>query len=199
MFSHFLSFSFRFPASSYFYNFLFWLWCGCLFLIALTLKPVFAPSDFMYAVLYTPVDGVAPSHEALIFFTLVLTSAAACAVGALLTLHTYLVLTNQTTIEMYANRKAAAKAKRRGEAWSNPYDLGPKRNWLSVLGAGPLLCEAKAPWMCWSFCSRPLGFARLSGNGLHYETHSLSSAAFYAQERNPLLSVRVDNDDAMRG
>ena len=183
---------------SYFYNFLFWLWCGCLFLITLTIKPVFAPTDHMAAVLYTPVDGVSPSHEGLIFFTLVLTSAAACAVGALLGLHTYLVLTNQTTIEMYANRKAAAKAKRRGDAWNNPYDLGAKRNWLSVLGAGPLLCGGKAPWLMWSFCSTPLGLARLSGNGLHYETHAFAPAAHYAQERSSLLSVRVDNDDAMR-
>ena len=100
----------------YFYNFLVWLWIGCLFLMSVTLPLIAFPTDAQQSFLYARgEDGMMSAHEGLIFFVLVLTAAAACAVGALLALHSYLVLTNQTTIEMYANGKKKAQARRRGE------------------------------------------------------------------------------------
>ena len=42
----------------------------------------------------------------------------------------------QTTIEFYGNRVKAFRARRRGEVWSNPYDLGYRRNWQHVFGPG---------------------------------------------------------------
>jgi hypothetical protein len=70
-----------------------------------------------------------------IFFTFVLASAAFFAVGGLLALHTYLITTNQSTIEMHDNKAAAKLAKEQGELWVNPYDLGWRKNFESVLGA----------------------------------------------------------------
>ena len=100
----------------YFYNFLVWLWLGCLFLMSVTLPLIAFPTEAQQSFLYARgSDGMMSAHEGLIFFVLVLTAAAACAVGALLALHSYLVLTNQTTIEMYANGKKRAQARRRGE------------------------------------------------------------------------------------
>lgn len=100
----------------YFYNFLVWLWLGCLFLMSVTLPLIAFPTEAQQSFLYgRGADGLPTSHEGLIFFVLVLTAAAACAVGALLALHSFLVLTNQTTIEMYSNGKKKAQARRRGE------------------------------------------------------------------------------------
>ncbi|CAE8597950.1 unnamed protein product, partial [Polarella glacialis] len=42
--------------------------------------------------------------------------------------HVYLVLTNQTTIEFHSNFGNKDLAKRRGEVYRNPYDLGRLRN-----------------------------------------------------------------------
>lgn len=43
--------------------------------------------------------------------------------------HVYLVLTGQTTIDVYQNRERAAEARRRGQKFVNAFDLGFKRNW----------------------------------------------------------------------
>lgn len=48
--------------------------------------------------------------------------------------HLYLVLTNQTTIEFHTNMANKSKAKRRGEYYRNPYDLGRRRNFKQVFG-----------------------------------------------------------------
>ena len=48
--------------------------------------------------------------------------------------HTYLVATNQTTIEFYSNRMDAADARRRGERWVNPYSVGLRDNFEQVFG-----------------------------------------------------------------
>merc|ERR1712048_1067214 len=49
-------------------------------------------------------------------------------------LHTFLVLTNQTTIELHTNMRERHAAKRAGEVWRNPYDLGRRRNFQEVFG-----------------------------------------------------------------
>ena len=234
----------------YFYNFLFWLWVGCLFLMCCTAPLILWPSgaqfDFLYGKDALSARGQQPAardHEGLIFFTLVLTAAASVAVGLLLALHTYLTLTNQTTIEMYANNKKKAQAKRRGEVtahaethmhagervcgaariisrydkqqaaatryrrslqlahsclllccafsslvqlWFNLYDLGLRRNWLSVLGSSGL-CGGGSACAVLSLCARPLGFASLAGSGLLYEINPNIAPAYYSQERAQLV------------
>merc|ERR1719313_2153220 len=62
---------------------------------------------------------------------------ATCILFALLLLggfHVYLVLTNQTTIEFHTNMTNKDKARRRGEFFRNPYDLGRPRNFKQVFG-----------------------------------------------------------------
>ena len=98
---------------TYFYNFLLFLEIGCFYLVALTLPLIAWPTEDQFVVMYTKhPENLFLRHEAPVFFILVLTGAASIAVGAMLGLHTYFLLTNQTTIEMYHNGKMKAKAKR---------------------------------------------------------------------------------------
>ena len=53
-------------------------------------------------------------------------------VSGFLGLHTFLLLTNQTTIELAGHTRS--RVRRRGERWANPYNLGFRRNCLSVFG-----------------------------------------------------------------
>merc|ERR1712061_507845 len=48
--------------------------------------------------------------------------------------HVYLLLTNQTTIEFHTNLARKDQARRRGEYYRNPYDLGRSRNFKQVFG-----------------------------------------------------------------
>jgi hypothetical protein len=56
------------------------------------------------------------------------------AVACLGGFHCYLVLTGQTTIEFHANWVNRSRAKRLGQKWRNPYDLGWHRNFQQVYG-----------------------------------------------------------------
>lgn len=112
----------------YFYAFLFWLDVGCMYLVCCTLPLIAWPDEDQFVRLYELLDSSNESdnwlltwwrpfsrHEAPIFFILVLTAAAFVAVGGMLAMHTYLVLTNQTTIEWYHNGRMQKRAQRRGE------------------------------------------------------------------------------------
>jgi len=62
---------------------------------------------------------------------------ATCIVVALALLggfHVFLVLTNQTTIEFHTNMHMRDKARKKGEFYKNPYDLGRSRNFKQVFG-----------------------------------------------------------------
>jgi len=107
----------------HFFLFLFYLTVGCAFVVIITCPTWFyeAP-DHLYR------------HEAPVMFVSLLCSAAFFAVGGLFALHLYLLLSNQTTIEMYFNRTKSREAKKRGMSYTNPYDLGAKRNFEAVFG-----------------------------------------------------------------
>ena len=49
--------------------------------------------------------------------------------------HTYLVATNQTTIEFYSNRMDAMDARHAGQVWRNPYSVGPRANFEQACAA----------------------------------------------------------------
>merc|ERR1719359_1456000 len=51
--------------------------------------------------------------------------------------HVYLVLTNQSTIEFQLNLINRREARRNGEYFRNPYDMGRRRNFLQVFGPNP--------------------------------------------------------------
>ncbi|CAK9041806.1 NFU1 iron-sulfur cluster scaffold homolog [Durusdinium trenchii] len=53
--------------------------------------------------------------------------------------HAYLVVTNQTTIEFHINMGNRHAAKRKGEVYRNPYDLGHSRNFQEVFGPNRFL------------------------------------------------------------
>lgn len=52
--------------------------------------------------------------------------------------HLYLVFSNQTTIEFQLNFARRVEARRSGEYFRNPYDLGRTRNFQQVFGPNPL-------------------------------------------------------------
>ena len=57
--------------------------------------------------------------------------------------HGYLVATNQTTIEFYSNRMDASDARKRGERWVNPYNVGTRNNFEQVFG----LSRSRVAWL----------------------------------------------------
>jgi hypothetical protein len=63
---------------------------------------------------------------------MVLAGAAMIALAVMGLLHAYLIATNQSTIELYTNRRLRQLAQRRGESWSNRYDLGIRKNFQQV-------------------------------------------------------------------
>jgi hypothetical protein len=56
------------------------------------------------------------------------------AVFFLMAFHIFLAATSQTTIEFHGNIHKWRKSRHRGVLWSNPYDLGWKRNLKQVYG-----------------------------------------------------------------
>ena len=56
------------------------------------------------------------------------------AVGCLGGFHVYLVLTGQTTIEFHGNWMNRSRAKKEGQKYRNPYDMGYKRNFQQIYG-----------------------------------------------------------------
>lgn len=52
--------------------------------------------------------------------------------------HVYLVLSNQTTIEFQTNILRRKEARKNGEYFRNPYDLGRSRNFQQVFGPSPI-------------------------------------------------------------
>lgn len=70
--------------------------------------------------------------------------------------HAYLVLTNQTTIEFHINMSNGHAARRKGEVYRNPYDLGWSRNFQEVFGPNRF---SRLLWMMPYVAKKP------SGNG----------------------------------
>jgi len=111
----------------YFFLFLFYMTTGCVFVTLVTL-PAF--------IWETDTRASREKHEGAVFFVLILCATASFAVGGLNGLHLYLVLTNQTTIELYYNRTQSQAAKQRGEVFENPWDMGMRKNFQSLFGVG---------------------------------------------------------------
>ncbi|VEU36880.1 unnamed protein product [Pseudo-nitzschia multistriata] len=85
---------------------------------------------WMYIHPYTPM----PSERGPLTLGFMLCLAVGIAVACLGSFHVYLTLSGQTTIEFHGNFINRAKAKRRGEKYRNPYDMGWKRNWQQIYG-----------------------------------------------------------------
>ena len=72
----------------------------------------------------------------------------------------YLIATNQTSYELAINSITKSKYQKEGKPWSNPYDLGWKKNFISVFGSSN-------PFMI-LFPSVAYPF----GDGIHWETRN---------------------------
>jgi len=68
--------------------------------------------------------------------------------------HVYLVLTNQTTIEFQTNMMRRKEARKNGEYFRNPYDLGRSRNFQQVFGPNPF---CRFWWLLAAFAPGPTG------------------------------------------
>lgn len=68
--------------------------------------------------------------------------------------HIWLVLTNQTTIEFQTNILRRKEARKNGEYFRNPYDLGRTRNFQQVFGPNPF-CRLR--WLMPYVAQRPSG------------------------------------------
>ena len=79
---------------------------------------------------YTPIS----SERMPLNLAFMLCLAVGIAVGCLCSFHLYLVFTGQTTIEFHGNFMKRRRAKKLGQKYRNPYDMGYKRNWQQVYG-----------------------------------------------------------------
>jgi len=68
--------------------------------------------------------------------------------------HVYLVLTNQSTIEFQTNMIKRREARKNGEYFRNPYDLGRTRNFQQVFGPNAFW---RFLWMLPYACQAPVG------------------------------------------
>ena len=135
----------------YFYVFLFYMFLGCAFCVAVC--------TWSFPVLASIVQGGIRVPSTVVF-VFVITTSVAIAVGILLAWHTYLVLSAQTTIEYYKGRtERLGYNSARGEVYINEYDLGRRKNWQSVFG------PARWP-LSWAMPST----RRRDGDGITWKT-----------------------------
>lgn len=122
----------------YFYRFLLYLFLACGFVL-LSCAPL---------LFYKPDPMVLRAHHLALMFSIVLCASAFLALGMMLGLHTYLLLTNQSTIEMYFNRSQEQLARQHGEVWVNPFDMGWSKNMQQVFGVSNFWLRWMLPGAC---------------------------------------------------
>mmetsp|Transcript_32204 Transcript_32204/g.82061 ORF Transcript_32204/g.82061 Transcript_32204/m.82061 type:complete len:118 (+) Transcript_32204:98-451(+) len=99
-------------------------------------------------------------RQSLLLFTFMLSLSVLLALSLFVGWHAYLVATNQTTIEFYANRLDAMEARQAGEVWRNPYTLGMRANFEQVFG----LSRHRFSWLLPSLKAPP-------GDGMEFPTN----------------------------
>jgi len=105
----------------YFFNFLFWLWLGCIYAATMAIPPTKPTLRLMKRDMRTS-----------ILFTFVLSCAICVALSILMGWHIYLVTSGQTTIQFYSNQAQRREEKSKGGAWVNKFNLGASFNWQEV-------------------------------------------------------------------
>ena len=117
-----------------FYNYKYF----CLFL-------VYTAAGCLYTALTCSLALYHRRHDHTIVFVFVLTLSVLFALTLFILWHTYLVATNQTTIEFYTNRMDSHDARKRGERWVNPFSIGMRGNFEQVFGMSRNVCSWLLP------------------------------------------------------
>eukprot|EP01090_Pellita_catalonica_P003593 TRINITY_DN13251_c0_g1_i1.p1 TRINITY_DN13251_c0_g1~~TRINITY_DN13251_c0_g1_i1.p1 ORF type:complete len:334 (+),score=25.67 TRINITY_DN13251_c0_g1_i1:48-1049(+) len=113
----------------YFFLFLFYMFIGSIYVASMAWGPFNSANTYRI-----PFRGL--SARGTIVFIFVMAVAVCLAVSLMFFWHLYLVLSGQTTIEFYFNRWKAQQAKLENLSYSNPFDLGMKKNWQFFFGGG---------------------------------------------------------------
>lgn len=144
----------------HFVLFLGFLASSCIFVIT-TFFPIFYDAIFMRR---RRIPGLDRSARQSIMTSFMIACSILVALSILGGFHVYLVLTNQTTIEFQLNLINKREARRNGEYFRNPYDMGRRRNFQSVFGPSAF-CSFK--WLMPYIAQAPSGdgmtFTSISG------------------------------------
>ena len=140
----------------HFFLFLAYLWLGCVYIIALCVPPILWPQPGHHSAI----------SDDFLFFSLVLACAGWAGLSGMLGLHSWLVVSNQTTLEFYVNGKRGEERKKQGGEgeYRHEYDLGVRRNIEGMLGKGRSLLSILVPRA-----------VQMTGNGTWFETRQLTA------------------------
>lgn len=114
--------------------FMLFLAMSCVFVVC-TFFPVF--HDGMFNVRSKRHYTLPRSGRSSIMTSFMISCSILVALSVLGGFHVYLVLTNQSTIEFQLNLLKRREARRNGEYFRNPYDMGRRRNFAAVFGPNP--------------------------------------------------------------
>jgi len=109
----------------YFYLFLLYLWFGTLYSSLMTWAPFVASSHNRQT------NSISKAGT---LFAFVISLSVLIAISIMLGWHTYLILTNQTTVEFYYNQTRSKTVTANGEKYHNVYDLGKLKNFQVFFG-----------------------------------------------------------------
>ncbi|GAQ87048.1 hypothetical protein KFL_003280020 [Klebsormidium nitens] len=118
-------------------------------------------------------------------FTAILVLPLAIGLGVLFCWHVYLVLHNKTTIEYHEGVRARWLAKKKGQLYKHPYDLGIVRNLITIFGPNA------TSWF-WPTLQSPGGDGLSFRTYLHLSTETDRSVGLDEEVR---LETRTDDDD----
>mmetsp|Transcript_16416 Transcript_16416/g.33841 ORF Transcript_16416/g.33841 Transcript_16416/m.33841 type:complete len:489 (+) Transcript_16416:102-1568(+) len=129
----------------YFVNFLVFVFVAMMYGAAITYRPFVNSTGPLYREqlkmfrskgVWTRIHSYTPisSERMPLSLGFMLCLAVGIAVGCLGGFHMWLVFTGQTTIEFHGNWVMRSRAKKAGQKYRNPYDMGYKRNWQQVYG-----------------------------------------------------------------
>merc|ERR1719263_2659454 len=122
----------------YFYLFLLWIWIGTIYFLLVVFN------EFYFSLFKPRKSAFKFGTRQYISLSYVISCSVLIAISFLGGFHTYLLATNQSTIEFQINFAERYSAKARGEVWKNPYDMGYLENVRQVLGPNILL--GLFPW-----------------------------------------------------
>jgi len=129
----------------YFCLFMMFLGLSCLFIVV-TFGYSFGPAILLR---FSGMRHIPRASRQCLMTSFMVCVSIVCALCMLGGFHMYLVLTNQTTIEFQTNLMKRRTARKNGEFYRNPYDLGRSRNFQAVFGPNPF-CKLRWALSWWA-------------------------------------------------